>query len=338
MADAGTRLSVAKVADSIFETMREPMLVLDRSGAVRLANPAFRRLLAGERQDIEGRLLFEVGKGAFDTPLLRQRLDRLAAGAEAFDDCEIAPGAGFAARAVALRGRRLDPGLVLLAIEDLTAWKVQANQQMLLAAEFEHRLKNVLAVVQALARQTVAATVGEFRTALIERLKALGVAHLATLENRREGVELRYLLAQILAPYDPEPGARVRLEGPRLLLKPSLATSLALIFHELATNASKHGAFAHETGRVELSWRTTADDLFVEWRETGTGATAAGAAGAQAAGGPAAGGPTAEGPAAEGGFGTKLIERLTVCQLGGELEQSYRAGGLACRLRVPLLD
>jgi two-component sensor histidine kinase len=196
---------------------------------------------------------------------------------------------------------------------------------MLLVSEFEHRLKNVLAVVQALARQTLAATVEEFRATLIERLKALGVAHLATLDNRREGIDLRSLLAQLLAPYGPEPGLRVRLEGPSVLLRPSLATSLALIFHELATNAAKHGALACESGRVELSWRAAADELLVEWQETGVTATAA----------PAAPVPT---PAAGGGFGTRLIERLAVCQLGGEVEQSYRAEGIACRLRVPLRD
>ncbi|HEY0436149.1 MAG TPA: sensor histidine kinase, partial [Phenylobacterium sp.] len=156
----------------------------------------------------------------------------------------------------------------------------------------------------------------DFRRAFEARLMALSATHnLLTATNWRSA-ELREVAQLEFRPYGPE---RYRLSGPAVSLSPPHALALGMLFHELATNAAKHGAFSAEGGKVEVSWRvrTAAGvrDLEIDWRERD--------------------GPRVQ-PPAHRGFGSRLIERSLQGALGGSATLDYAPGGIRCRIRLPL--
>lgn len=189
-----------------------------------------------------------------------------------------------------------------------------AERQRLLAAELSHRVKNALAVVQAIAHLTLArsTTLEEFRIAFEGRLQALARAHGLLLRRRWEPVGIDEVVEQELAAW-----RRDRLEiaasGPPLALAPPQGIALGMILHEFATNAAKHGALATPGGRVELRWALAGGELVMRWEERGAV--------------PGDGKP---------GFGTRLIRQLAQMELGGSAEAEPRATGMAWRIAFPL--
>jgi len=189
------------------------------------------------------------------------------------------------------------------------------RRQRLLIDELNHRVKNTLATVQSIARQTAkgAPTIEAFREAFEARLLALSQTHNALTRGGWEQASLRELLDQEFSPYRPE---QVRLEGPDVSLKPREALALGMTFHELATNAAKYGALSQHRGCVEVDWSLDADRrLRLTWRERG---------------GPAVAPPSRQ------GFGSRLVQSAVQAELGGETELTFRPAGLECRLTAPL--
>ena len=187
----------------------------------------------------------------------------------------------------------------------------------MLVAELNHRVKNILAVVQSVASQTVASSssLALFRTAFEGRLRAISLAHDILTQLRWSEVDLEHLVARSLAPYRGE--ERVAWAGPPLRLAASSVVSLAMVLHELSTNAAKYGAFANREGRVEIVWRRQdADKAELTWTERG--------------GPPLVGEP-------KPGFGNKLISRVIAYDLQGSATMRFEPAGLSCRLtfRVP---
>lgn len=204
---------------------------------------------------------------------------------------------------------------ILVEGSDVTDKVMAGEQQRLLLDELNHRVKNTLATVQAIARQTLrtAQTPEAFAAAFEARLLALSQTHNALTDSQWAGAGLRPILVQELAPYDP---SRIVMDGPDVKLPARLALSLGMVFHELATNAAKYGALSNDTGRLLLTWRMpTPGALAFEWREDG--------------------GPPVAQPARRG-FGSRLIERSIAGELRGEVEIDYAATGLACRFSVSL--
>jgi NO-binding membrane sensor protein with MHYT domain/two-component sensor histidine kinase len=189
------------------------------------------------------------------------------------------------------------------------------RRQRLLIDELNHRVKNTLATVQSIARQTAkgAASIEAFRDAFEARLLALSHTHNALTRGAWEQASLRELLAQEFSPYRPE---QVRIEGADVSLKPREALALGMVFHELATNAAKYGALALHSGCVEVRWSVDeARRLHLTWSERG---------------GPAVRPPTRL------GFGSRLVQTALHAELGGETELEYRPDGLQARLTAPL--
>ena len=151
---------------------------------------------------------------------------------------------------------------------------------------------------------------------LIEgRIDALAKVHTLFVESRWEGAELHRLATQELLAYSGEKEARVRIEGPAVMLEPSTAQTTAISLHELATNAAKYGSLSAAGGHVEISWTVTADGrLSLRWIESG---------------GPAATPPTHR------GFGTRIMENM-IGQLRGEVRFEWRDQGLRCEIALPL--
>jgi two-component sensor histidine kinase len=184
----------------------------------------------------------------------------------------------------------------------------------LLAEEVDHRARNMLATVQAIARMTQAGTVPAYRRILIGRISALARVHALLAESRWTGAELRRLAEEELLPFGGADG-RATVAGPALSLGPDPAQAVAMVLHELAANAARHGALSAPRGRVSVAWRWTADGrLALEWTETG--------------------GPPVQAPTHHG-FGIGLIEATVRGQLDAQVSLDWRREGLFCRLSIP---
>jgi two-component sensor histidine kinase/PAS domain-containing protein len=204
---------------------------------------------------------------------------------------------------------------------DITERKRGEEQRKLLVNELNHRVKNTLAVVQAIASQTLrsAEDVAAAERSLTGRLVSLAKAHDILTQESWSGADLKELLAATLAP---NAGLnRFRLEGPAVRLPPSLALSLALAVHELTTNAIKYGALSVQAGSVSIIWtvedRGAARHLWLEWSEHAGPAVA---------------------PVRRKGFGTRMLERILDSEPGGSARISFDRTGVVCVIEVEIVE
>jgi two-component sensor histidine kinase len=191
------------------------------------------------------------------------------------------------------------------------------RRQQLLIHELNHRVKNMLATVQSVARQSLGRARDDGPLANFEdRLMALAWTHDILTRERWAGASLRAVLSRTMAPH--ASGNRVELIGQDLRVSPKMALALAMGGHELATNAVKYGALSNETGRVVVRWRLEGrpghERLVLDWRERG--------------------GPRVK-PPAQRGFGSRLLEQGLAHELGGEVEMTFEPGGLRCHIAAP---
>ncbi len=193
----------------------------------------------------------------------------------------------------------------------------QVEEIRLLMGELSHRNKNVMAVLQAIARQISrrSETLEEFQTSFDSRISALVRSNDLLFGAVGAKGQLRELVRRQLAPFVEGEAERVETRGPDLALRSEAVQSLGLAFHELATNATKYGALSNATGKVVVSWRVSGGDgLDLTWREEG---------------GPAVTQPT------KSGFGQVVIERLTGQNLGGEVEYRFEPAGVVWHFKAP---
>ena len=198
-------------------------------------------------------------------------------------------------------------------VEDVTRQKLEETQRQTLLDELDHRVKNALATVQALATQTARGTTSldAFMQTFAGRLKAMGSANELLTAARWRGAAIDHLVAAELGVFAP---GQTDWQGPELYLTPRAANALALGLHELAANAVRFGALSVETGHVALSWRRRAEGGFeLTWSESG--------------------GPTVS-PPARRGFGSTLLDQVTGRELNGETSIEYRPSGVLVRLRA----
>ncbi len=211
-------------------------------------------------------------------------------------------------------GRRL----VLESTRDVTARRASERRLQLLLGELTHRVRNTLAVVQAIARHSMrnSKTKEDFAERFEARLSALASAHSLLVSSDWKGADFADLARQQLAPYITDNLNRLRLQGPSLSLPADLATPFGLVLHELATNAAKYGSLSVGAGTVSLSWTVSASDpqrsLKVVWEESGA--------------------PNATETRSEG-MGSALIDRVIP---GAQVEREYQPGGLLCTIELPM--
>jgi PAS domain S-box-containing protein len=202
---------------------------------------------------------------------------------------------------------------------DISDRKEAEARQKVLIDELNHRVKNTLATVQSLARQTAkhALDMPDFGETFEARLLALARAHDLLTDRNWMSAPLEKLLEDIVAPYAGG-GERLRLEGPHVDLNPRAALSMTMVLNELATNAAKYGSLSKNSGTLSVDWRLSdgADaTLELNWLERG--------------------GPRVMAPARQG-FGTRLIERCVNRDLEGQLDLQFTEKGAECRIDVPL--
>ena len=232
---------------------------------------------------------------------------------------------GDEVRWISARGHGADEGIVdgvMFGIFlDVTERKQAEEANELLAGEMSHRVKNLLAIATGLTRiaSHSTTTAAEMSKALTERLAALGRAHdlVRPLPGHKgKAVLLGDLLSVVLAPYDDMGGSggRIRISVPRIGVGERTATTLALVFHEMATNSVKHGALSSELGMLNVTSTSDDRDVCVVWTETG--------------------GPEISAPPDMDGFGSKLISRGVAHDLEGALSYDWKESGLVVTLRI----
>ena len=208
----------------------------------------------------------------------------------------------------------------IVTLTDITERKRAEEAQTTLVAELNHRVKNILAVVQSVAAQTVRSSVSleNFADAFAGRLQALATAHDILTQTRWIGIGLNELLAAVLAPYrSPEEG-RVSISGPPILLPAHAVVPLSMVLHEMTTNAAKYGALSTRQGRTEITWKVTGGiDKSVElvWLERGGRKVKS---------------------AAATGFGTRLIDHVISHDLDGNTRLDLDPAGVRWTITFPV--
>jgi len=197
---------------------------------------------------------------------------------------------------------------------DLTERKHADAKQKSLIDELNHRVKNTLATIQSLAAQTMRDRDGDERE-FERRLLALSRVHDQLTRQAWEWADLGQIARDSFASYGGAGSGRVTIDGPPVRLNSRTALALAMVLHELANNASQHGALSTADGHVTLSWSAESQKLLIDWREVG--------------------GPEVTLPKRRG-FGARLVERAVAHELGGRPTLDYQPTGVHCTMEIPL--
>ncbi len=207
------------------------------------------------------------------------------------------------------------------AASDVTERHSAEHRLRLVVNELNHRVKNNLAMIQAIASQTFrhAESVTQAQADFTSRIMALAQANDLLTGERGVGASLRGVVEQAMRPHFKDDPTRCDIDGPDVKLSPKTALSLSIAMHELTTNALKYGAWSVPTGKVAITWnrQSTAkgERLRMEWRESG--------------------GPPVK-PPQKRGFGSRLIERGLAAEMAGEVKMHFEPDGLVCAVDAPV--
>ena len=203
---------------------------------------------------------------------------------------------------------------------DVTGRRRAEEHQRMLVAELDHRVKNVLATVSAVASRTQDASLSgaDFAATLAGRIQSMAATHELLSCRQWKGVAVRELVRRELAPYVTR--SNTELDGPELTLRPEAAQAVSMVLHELTTNAAKHGALSTDDGRVSVRWGHVMNGspearMRIEWQE--------------------AAGPAVRAPK-RSGYGMEVIRNLIPYELGGTVDLAFAPGGVRCEIDVPV--
>jgi len=200
-------------------------------------------------------------------------------------------------------------------VRDISDRAEEAERQQRILQESEHRVKNMLTVVQAIALQTAANSpdMESFTKSFSGRLESLARAHQLLVGQVWQDVAISALTERVLGAE--VAAGRARFGGPELLLKAGQVLGLSMILHELYTNAVKYGALCNDEGRIDLDWSVDGDMITLIWSERGI--------------------PCENADAPSSGFGQRMIAMSVKSDLGGTIERDWRSDGLTATLRFP---
>jgi PAS domain S-box-containing protein len=314
-----TWLSVSAMehVSSIVETSNDAIISKDLDGIIKSWNRGAERIFGYSAEEIVGRpvTILIPPERQDEEPLILERIRR----------GEHVP--HYDTVRQAKDGRRVDISLTVSPIRnakgeivgaskvarDITERKRAEAQIATLAGEAEHRVKNILAMVQATVRMSESVTADGLKRAIEGRIQALANVHSLFVQSHWKGAELGSLAMQELAAYQ-DGDTRVQIEGPQTLLEPTTAQAIAVVLHELATNAAKYGALSVDHGRIRVEWsRGSEERLVLRWTE--------------------AGGPPVK-PPSRHGFGSRMIDGVVRRQLHGAVHFDWRPEGFACEIAV----
>jgi PAS domain S-box-containing protein len=209
------------------------------------------------------------------------------------------------------------PKRLLGVTRDITHQKRAEEHQRVLVAELDHRVKNVLAIVSAVAGQTLETSdsMSHFVAALDGRIQSMAAAHELLSTRQWSGISLGELVRREFAAYAGNNNAKI--DGPEVMLSAEAGQAMGMVIHELVTNAAKYGALSDQSGRVSVRWYQNLNgsaQLILVWQETG--------------------GPRVEAPK-KTGYGTGVIRDLIPYEFGGTVDLAFAPDGVRCRLEIP---
>jgi PAS domain S-box-containing protein len=307
---------------TVLDTALDPVVVMDPSGMVIGWNHRSEHVFGWSWDEARGRRLSEL---LIPPEFRRAHEDGLAKFLRTGEGRVL--GQRIEVSALCRDGRQLPVELSITASEqfggplfigflrDISDRKQEADRQQRILQESEHRVKNMLTVVQAIALQTAANStdMASFTTSFSGRLESLARAHQLLVGQVWQDVAVSALAERVLGA---EVAAdRARFGGPELLLKAGQVLGLSMILHELYTNAIKYGALCSDEGRIEVDWGRDGDTIVLTWRELGT--------------------PCVMPEAPSSGFGQRMIAMSVKSDLGGTIERDWRSDGLTATLKFP---
>jgi two-component sensor histidine kinase len=314
------------MADLLFRAVEEISLegvvvyraLIDAEGRVRdfeyrYANPEARKIMLNRGSgEIVGTKLLDRLPLAREHPQLLPRYVRVFTTGETSESEYELGGRWFHSTAA-----KLGDGLVVT-VQDVSIRRRAEEAQKLRLQELNHRVKNLLASVIAMANATErgVSSIAEFRDRLSARLIALSRAHSLLMAGAWTDAAVEDVVRNTLEPYLTADAARFRIDGPKITISPDAALALNMALHELATNAIKYGALSGEGGKIEIRWERDSDRpnfVLLTWTESD--------------------GPLVSEPNS-GGFGTRLLQRAFAA-IDGEVKLHFLAGGVFCETRFP---
>ncbi|MDF2764889.1 MAG: putative signal transduction histidine kinase with domain [Rhodospirillales bacterium] len=318
---------------SILEQLTDPVIVCDRDGRITNLSRAAEQLAAAPSIGVKLGEAFRLRTDRADTAGsgcsaadIAEEIVKEAVRGKTVQGVEVRLAGGtnggqhflFSAGPLLSRDQKAIGCIVTLT--DITPRKRFEEQQRILLAELNHRVKNNLAVVYSIAMQTLrnSTDLASFSSAFEGRLNALSLAHNVLTQSGWQRADLKTLAEQVLAPYRAADDTRaIRIDGPPVSISPQFVLPLSLVFHELATNSAKYGALSTSTGELTVAWTLDAGGaaeplLALSWTERN--------------------GPKVVRPE-RAGFGTTLINYTIAYELDGEVALDYREDGLVCALK-----
>ena len=311
---------------AIVNTVSDAIITIDDKGIVETLNPAAARVFGYSPEEVVGQNVKMLMPDAFS----REHDDYLSNYLTTIQARVIGVGREVAGQRkdgsifpielqvgeMAVAGRRMFTGVV----RDISERKRADEHQKVLVAELDHRVKNVLARVSAVAMSTrqVSGSADEFTRSLNGRLESMGTAHNLLSHRGWRDVDLRDLMRSQLAPYATD--TNVVISGAEVTLTAAATQAVAMVLHELATNAAKYGALSIPGGQVLVNWdfrtnKSATSMLRIEWCEIG-------------------GPPVAT--SIRSSYGTDLIRDLIPHELGGKVDLVFAPNGVSCSIEIPL--
>jgi PAS domain S-box-containing protein len=305
---------------AMFEVSSVGKVEIDpKTGRFLRANAAMCRFVGYSEAELLARTVFDITYPD-DRATARELLRRMATGELAVFDMEkryIRKDGNTVWARVTANIIRDESGLPLrdtAVVQDITSRKEREEREHLLMREVNHRAKNMLSVVDAIAHQTAARNPEDFIERFSQRVQALSANQDLLVRNEWNGVEAEDLVCAQLAHFADLIGSRIAMHGPKLRLNPASAQAIGLALHELATNAGKYGALSTDAGRVDVRWGTEGDTLTVSWTERD--------------------GAPVSAPKRRG-FGTIVMEAMAERSVDGVVDLDYAPSGLTWRLTCP---
>lgn len=314
------RTTLVSIADAV--------IVVDRSGNVVLMNPVAEKLIGCDLAKVGDHnveklfpVYHELTATKIENPaLLAQREKRIVG----LDECHLKQNDGqnipieYVSSPILSRNNRVD-GAVLI-FRDISERRQAEEQQMMMVRELNHRVRNVLmivqSIVQASAEHTKDKNADEMVRVLLDRLRSLGRAHELLLDSHWTGANLRKMVELELEPYSKHDQDKIVVKGGDVMLPPQCTSIVAMSLHELATNAAKYGALSVKNGGLSVTWSVRRSKLTIKWVESNIKVQKHQTA----------------------GFGSTLIEKGIKQNLGGEAKHQFTDNGLTVTLKIPLPD